>query len=370
MLTRRRRASSRSTSSCRSARRSSNGEIKATAVNAGKGSADEFAAVDVKGKVAVVTRSDEVSSPGRPSPTRPRPARSSLVVVNDARRRAEQWVGSDDYESRCADPGRGDQRCRRARAARRHGEEEGHAHRRRRRSTRTSSTTSPATATARSRPTSHYAPKDLARIDTTYHGQKEELGEFRYDFVPGAEYGVGLLHARRARRACARSGSTPTDLRWNQGVGVELASAGRCATSCAPTSRASAPTAEYFGGIVRPYVGLGYWVPYRVSDYAQINVPSWADGGDADAHRRVRHLDGAGDGAAADRRLHRRRTGQADRAPGRERLRPSRRRAGLARRQHRDPRRLAPRRDRRRRSASGPSARPASSATGRTGCCR
>ena len=39
--------------------------------------------------------------------------------------------------------------------------------------------------------------------------------------------------------------------------------------------------AEYFGGIVRPYVGIGYWVPYRASAYAQVNVPGWADGGDA-----------------------------------------------------------------------------------------
>ena len=41
------------------------GKLRAAAVDAGTGSAEEFAAVDVRGKVAVVTRSNEVSAHDR-----------------------------------------------------------------------------------------------------------------------------------------------------------------------------------------------------------------------------------------------------------------------------------------------------------------
>ena len=52
--------------------------------------------------------------------------------------------------------------------------------------------------------------------------------------------------------------------------------------------RSRRPT--FFGPIVRPFVGPGYWAPMREGDYAQVNVPSWADGGEPAAHGRVRRL--------------------------------------------------------------------------------
>ena len=125
-----------------------------------------------------------------------------------------------------------------------------------------------------------FRPKDLARIDTRFHGQKEELGEFRYDFVPGATYGSGVPF--RTERGMDREEWVNTDgIRWNQWVGVssvmwEMRDKLRSYKAGQRTS------AEYFGGIVRPNIGVGFWVPYRQSDYAQINVPSWADGGNAD----------------------------------------------------------------------------------------
>jgi len=39
---------------------------------------------------------------------------------------------------------------------------------------------------------------------------------------------------------------------------------------------------SYFGGVVRPYVGPGYWAPHRAGDSAQVNLPSWADGANAE----------------------------------------------------------------------------------------
>ena len=51
----------------------------------------------------------------------------------------------------------------------------------------------------------HYAPKNLAKIDTTYYGQKEELGEFRSDFLPGFGYSAGYP-CERSAGWCAPSG--------------------------------------------------------------------------------------------------------------------------------------------------------------------
>ncbi len=279
-----------------------NGEIKATAVNAGTGSADELAAVDVKGKVAVVTVSNELT-PGQAVANAAAAGATFAILANSGDGELSTWVGSDDYESDApiavaaisgvegrtllADMAEknvtitavGDEYADVVYDIARYSDGE-----------------IPADLA--------YAPKNLTRIDTTYHGQKEMLGEFRYDFVPGAQYGSGYF--LRAERGVVREEWVNTDqLRWNQGVGVESVR-----WEMRDILRTYEPgdhlEVEYFGGIVRPYVGLGYWVPYRVSDYAQINVPGWADGGDADAHRCIRHLHGAGDGEAADRRLHRR----------------------------------------------------------------
>jgi subtilisin family serine protease len=252
------------------------GEIKATAVDAGKGSADELAAADVKGKVAVVTRSGEIT-PGQAVANAAAAGAKLVILANDGDGELSTWVGSDDFETNApiavaaisgvegrallADMAQkrvtvtavGDEYADVVYDIARYSDGE-----------------IPADLA--------YAPKDLTRIDTTYHGQKEMLGEFRYDFAPGAEYGSG--YPLRAERGVIREEWVNTEnLRWTQGVGVESVrwEMRDILRTYEPGDRLEV---EYFGGIVRPYVGLGYWVPYRVSDYAQINVPGWADGGD------------------------------------------------------------------------------------------
>lgn len=254
------------------------GKIKAVAVDAGQGGAEEFAAVDVAGRVAVVTRSDAVT-PGQAAANAAAAGAKLLILANDADGELSTWVGSDDFESNAPIP-----------VAAISGVEG--------RQLRADIAKKKVTVTAVGDEYADvvydiarysageipddlaYAPKDLTRIDTTYHGQTELLGEFRYDFVPGAQYGAGYFMI--AERGVTREEWVNTeDLRWNQGVGVEAVR-----WEMRDILRTYEPgqklEAEYFGGIVRPYVGLGYWVPYRVSDYAQINVPSWADGGSAD----------------------------------------------------------------------------------------
>ncbi|WP_203579785.1 S8 family serine peptidase [Microbacterium hibisci] len=256
------------------------GSFKAAAVDAGTGSAEEFAAVDVAGKIAVVTRSAEVSASARAAHAAAAGAKL-LVVVNDADGEFNEWVGSEDYTTDAALPVAGISGI------------EGRA-------LLQQLAAKKVTLTAAGVPTAEvvydiaefgdgeipadlayrHTAKDLARIDTRYIGQAEEIGEFRYDFVPGAEYGSGF--PMRTQRGTARAEWVNTDqLRWYQGatitsVGWEMRDIQR---TYQPGERTEA---EYYGGIVRPYVATGYWVPYRQSDNTQINIPSWADGGSGD----------------------------------------------------------------------------------------
>lgn len=257
------------------------GSFKARAVDAGRGTPEELAAAGVKDRIAVVTRSAEVSASARAANAAAAGARL-LIVVNDSDGELSEWVGSDDFTTAAPIPvaaisgveGRKllDQLGGRKKV----------------------------TLSAVGVPTSdvtydiaHFADgeipadlayrhraKDLARIDTRYLGQPEEIGEFRYDFVPGAEFGSGF--PLRTQRGTQREEWVNTDgLRWYQGafitsVGWEMRDVKRS------YDRGERTRADYYGGVVRPYVGTGFWVPYLVSDYAQINVPSWADGGDGE----------------------------------------------------------------------------------------
>ena len=255
------------------------GSFKATAADAGKGSAEEFAAADVAGKIAVVTRSAEVSASQRAANAAAAGAKL-LIVVNDGDGEFNEWVGSEDYTTDVGIPVAGISGV------------EG-------RQLLAQLATKKTTIAAVGVPTSDvvydiaefgdgeipsdlsyvHTEDDLARIDTRFHGQTEEIGEFRYDFVPGAEYGSGF--PMRTQRGTERAEWVNTDgLRWYQSLGItsvrwEMRDIMR---TYEPGERTEA---EYYGGIVRPYVGTGYWVPNLVSDYAQINIPSWADGGDS-----------------------------------------------------------------------------------------
>jgi subtilisin family serine protease len=254
------------------------GDLKSTAVAAGTGSAEAFAGVDVRGKVAVVTRSDEVSATERAANAAAAGA-ALLIVANDADGELSEWVGSDDYVTPVAIPvagisgvqgrellaqlaskpvkvtGTGIADADEIWDVARYGDGE-----------------IPANLA--------YKPGKLARIDTTYHGQPETVGEFRYDFVPGALYGSGF--AMRAARGVERTEWVNTDgLQWYQdatvvGVDWQIRDTKR-------TYRAGSSTeASYFGSIVRPYVGPGYWAPHRTGDGIQFNLPSWADGDNAE----------------------------------------------------------------------------------------
>lgn len=251
------------------------GEIRARAVAAGLGSAEEFAAVDVKGKVAVVTRSDTVSASARAANAAAAGAKL-LIVVNDGDGELSEWVGSEDYTTDVAIPvaaisgvqGRG---------------------------VLAAIAKKPTTVTGEGIPIAEevfdiarysdgsvpeqlaYRPTELARIDTTYYGERgETVGEYRYDFVPSTEYGTGF--PLRTSRGIERTEWVNTDqVEWYQNV-----NAVDWGWNVRDVVRAYEPgertVSSYFGSVVRPYVGPGYWAPLRSGDGIQLNLPSWADG--------------------------------------------------------------------------------------------
>ncbi|MEF3405466.1 S8 family peptidase [Agromyces sp. CCNWLW203] len=254
------------------------GEIKASAVDVGLGSAEEFAAVDVQGKVAVVTRSDVVTAPER-SANAVAAGALLLLTVNDADGELSEWTGSPDFTANTTIPVAAISGVQGARVL------EAMA---RKRLTVTGEGIVDADEIWDIARYSEgavpddldYRPGELARIDTTYYGEPELVGEYRWDFVPGVEHGSG--YPMRTTRGLERTEWVNTDqVEWYQDATVVGA-----AWQVRDIRRAYEPGQEvetsYFGAVVRPYVGPGYWAPNRSGDYAQVNLPSWADGANAD----------------------------------------------------------------------------------------
>ncbi|RZS64493.1 PA domain-containing protein [Agromyces ramosus] len=250
--------------------------FKAGAVDVGTGSAAEFAAVKATGEVAVVTRSNEVSPSARAANALAAGA-VALLVVNDADGEFNEWVGSEDYFSEVDLPvasvsGVQGRRLLESIASKK---------------VTISGESEPAPEEAYdilrysdgSVPEDlDYRPRDLARVDTTFHGRTGELvGEFRWDFDPATQYSLGMM--LRTERGITRTDWVNTDqVEWNQGA-MLIAGTWEVRDMRRAYEPGSVSEATFYGPIVRPFVGPGYWAPERTGAFAQVNVPSWADGG-------------------------------------------------------------------------------------------
>lgn len=250
------------------------GSLRARALDVGTGGAEEFAAVDAAGLVAVVTRSDAVSPTERAANAAAAGA-ALLVVVNDGDGELSEWVGADDYVTPAPIPvasvsgiqGRALLESMAAKTVVVKGSGTANA----------TETYDIVRFTEGEIPADlHYRPDQLARIDTTYYGDGGTVGEFRYDFVPGALYGSG--YQMRTTRGIERTEWVNTEqVEWYQDaalvdVGWEVRDARRA------YEPGQVVESSFFGPVVRPYVGPGYWAPHRTGAAAQVNLPSWADG--------------------------------------------------------------------------------------------
>lgn len=254
------------------------GKLKAAAVDVGTGSVAEFAAVDVRGKVAVVTRSNEVSANERAANALAAGA-TLLLVVNDEPGELSEWVGADDYRTEVGIPVAAVSGVQGARLLE-------------------SLAKKKVTVTGLGIPTAtevydiarndggsipedlEFRPTDLARIDTTYYGETDSLvGEFRWDYAPGVDYVAGIL--LRTNQGIERAEWVNTgEVEWYQGA-HEIDARWEIRDMARTYEPGEELETSYFGPIVRPFVGPGYWAPHRTGNSAQVNVPSWADGGSA-----------------------------------------------------------------------------------------
>lgn len=124
-----------------------------------------------------------------------------------------------------------------------------------------------------------YRPGKLARVDTTFYGKKgDPISEFRWDIEPTGVYGFGL--PMPMERGVVRTDWVDPSVAWSQSTstmvgGWVIRDVLRHYTGGDRTA------AAFYGPVIRPYVGQGYWAPARVGPGLSLNIPGWSDGGDA-----------------------------------------------------------------------------------------
>jgi subtilisin family serine protease len=255
------------------------GRLRTAAVDVGAGSSEEFAAVDVRGKVAVVTRSAEVASLVRAQNASEAGA-AMVIVVNDADGEFIEHVKSGSASPVVDVPvaSVSGVQGRRLLEAIADGKDkitiDGELD--------SSEIWDIVRYSDGAVPSDlGYRPKDLARIDTTYHGPRAPIAEFRYDFLPGVTSSLAQPFASNRGIERTEWVNTTKDVRWLQDV-AEIASGWNIRDVLRTYEPRSTQSMGYFGPVVRPYVGQGYAAPSRSANSVSINVPGWADGGGAD----------------------------------------------------------------------------------------
>ena len=255
------------------------GTDRLEAVAVGTGSSAEYAGRSVAGKAVLVTRSDQLTGSQRAAAAATAGAKL-LIVVNDGPGKLLEWVGPDEggYSkvpvasvtarvgaSLLAAAGRG-----------------------RLRLTVVGVPNSPFVYDLDfphpgQVPTDlSYRPRanELAKVDMVFHGTTGyEGGEFRWDFRPHRIYSFGFLHRVQMPGTRVDYVSAQPGTAWAEsavsGPDMSLVSSA-LVHSYAAGSRS---VDRWFGPVVRPRNGGGFWSSTRYDGFVAINVQPWADGG-------------------------------------------------------------------------------------------
>ena len=255
------------------------GPLKSTAVAAGDGSPEALAAAGAAGQVAVVTRSSSITTMQQ-SANAAAAGVKLLVIADDADGEFSEWVGADDYTTKVGIPVAGISGVQGralladlAKHPRRSVDATGEPY---------SSEVWDLVRYSDGRVPSDltYRPGKLARVDTTFYGKKgDEMGEFRWDFEPTGVYGVGL--PMLTERGLVRTDWVDSSVGWSQSMATNVGS-WEIRDVLRHYKAGERTTASFFGPIIRPYVGRGYWAPARVGPGLSLNLPGWSDGGDVE----------------------------------------------------------------------------------------
>ncbi|MDL9980153.1 S8 family serine peptidase [Microbacterium sp. ASV49] len=255
------------------------GRLQSFAVDGGDGSPEALAAAGAKGQVAVVTRSAGISTMQQAADAAAAGVKL-LVIANDAEGEFSEWVGGDDGATNVGIPVASISGVQGkavladlAKHPRRQVSGSGEPY--------SSEVWDLARYSANQVPSDlTYRPQNLARVDTTFYGNKgDQVGELRWDLEPTGKYGFGL--PMPTERGLVRTDWVDPSVGWYQEVATIAAD-----WVIRDIARHYKPGQQlktaYFGPIVRPYVGQGYWGPVRVGPGLSLNTPAWSDGGDVE----------------------------------------------------------------------------------------
>ena len=259
------------------------GQTHLRVVDAGEGTAADYAGLDVKGALAVVRHSASVDSMTRAQNAADAGA-AMLVVVADTDKAVLEYVGTPDGANSAIPVvalGNVAGTALLARAASGH---EQVAVRGVPNSPYVYDLVAPYPNRIPSR--LHYAPRasQLATVDVRFHGDKVAPGgEFRWDYRPYRISGFGFplvqsTGLRRTDYVSAQPGTTWAEaavggpnLSWVESSDVHALTAGR------------RTTLDWFAPVVHPSNGGGFWSSTRYGGFIALNVQPWSDGGSGHA---------------------------------------------------------------------------------------
>ncbi|WP_433293913.1 S8 family serine peptidase [Actinoplanes sp. CA-030573] len=258
------------------------GRAELDAIYAGTGTADDYAGLRAKGRAVLVTRSDAVTGSERARNAAAAGARL-LIVVNDGPGKLADYVGGDDggYSAVpvvSVTARAGASLIPRARQGRLRLAVAGVPD-----SPYVYDLVDPHPGRIPEKLAYRPRPGDLATVDMRFHSLDRRTrypsGEFRWDYRPYRTYGLGALLRTTMPGTRVDYTSAQPGTAWAEaavtGPGLNLVSSAEV-HALRPGART---VDDWFGPVVRPRDGGGYWSSTRDDLSIAINVQPWADGG-------------------------------------------------------------------------------------------
>ncbi len=266
------------------------------AVYAGAGAPGDYAGVRAKGRAVIVTRSDALTGTERAQAAAAAGAKL-LIVVNDGPGKLTDYVGTEDGTGYSTVPvvsvtaREGANLIPRARQGRLRLTVAGVPD-----SPYTYDLVDPHPGRIPENLAYRPRPADLATVDMRFHSldghTRYPSGEFRWDYRPYRTYGFGAMLRTTMPGTRVDYTSAQPGTEWSEaaatGPGLNLVSI----SEIHALRRGSRAVSDWFGPVVRPRNGGGFWSSTRDEYSIAINVQPWADGG---AYHAGYIQDGGGD---------------------------------------------------------------------------
>ncbi|MBB5869706.1 subtilisin family serine protease [Allocatelliglobosispora scoriae] len=259
------------------------GKGKVDGVLVGNGTPADYAGKQLKGKVAIAKRSDDIAAPQRAQAAADAGA-VLLLVINDEPGRLLEWVGGDDDYSRIPVASMTARDGAALIASARNGKIQ---------ITADGTPNSPFLYDLLDPHTDQvpgklaYKPRtdQLARVEMVFHGDATGPGsDFRYDLRSNVPFGVGYRFRNTLPGTRTDWVSAVSKTEWHEVTTIEAVLPFHDPVveerSGLITYRGGQRVStDWFSPVVRPRLGLGAWQPVRYAGYMAVNITPWTDGG-------------------------------------------------------------------------------------------